>query len=454
MYWSTETEIPLARQIAGLGKPKDVPVTEEILDKIKETGDLKETLGLISTTAENEDFAAIAKHIAGNLADGQIKAKVIERDDDTPADVRTALEDAGGAIVTEADGTKTVYIFGPSYPDKYSGSETTLIHEGIHAVTDDKIEQGLQEGTSTALGRAVNDLAKLQHTVSEHIKDMDLQLGRQVELALTDLSEFATYGLTNRQFQEAMRGLKVEKKTAWTKFVESIRKILGMPKDFHSALDELLRIYEEIANIDSNGNVQMSSDPMVSKETRSIKLQETDKKYLELAKEPEKNKAALQKMVDDAAKADAPPRFNGRPFWSGAVDLRDNIINEVHPYQKAKDADFHHNMYFSAAEIEKMANDESTFFWVDPDGTVNIDWRDQRSKGNSGELISAIKDQISISAKSTDPVTYDDNGNVIPLSERFNPQSDDIRYSLGETGRKMTAKGCHFVHQQGSRRPC
>lgn len=32
--------------------------------------------------------------------------------------------------------------------------------------------------------------------------------------------------------------------------------------------------------------------------------------------------------------------------------------------------------------------------------------------------------------KSADPVTYDDNGNIIPLSERFNPKKEDIRYSL------------------------
>ncbi len=31
--------------------------------------------------------------------------------------------------------------------------------------------------------------------------------------------------------------------------------------------------------------------------------------------------------------------------------------------------------------------------------------------------------------KSADPITYDDNGNVIPLSERFNTKNDDIRYS-------------------------
>ena len=36
------------------------------------------------------------------------------------------------------------------------------------------------------------------------------------------------------------------------------------------------------------------------------------------------------------------------------------------------------------------------------------------------------------SVKSADPVTYDDNGNVIPLSERFNPENKDIRYSKSD----------------------
>ena len=35
--------------------------------------------------------------------------------------------------------------------------------------------------------------------------------------------------------------------------------------------------------------------------------------------------------------------------------------------------------------------------------------------------------------KSADPVVRDDNGNVIPLSERFNPQKEDIRYSVEES---------------------
>ena len=40
--------------------------------------------------------------------------------------------------------------------------------------------------------------------------------------------------------------------------------------------------------------------------------------------------------------------------------------------------------------------------------------------------------------KSADPVTYDNDGNAIPLSERFNPDNVDIRYSLSPEGEQST----------------
>lgn len=42
---------------------------------------------------------------------------------------------------------------------------------------------------------------------------------------------------------------------------------------------------------------------------------------------------------------------------------------------------------------------------------------------------------------SADPVTYDNNGNVIPLSERFNPENNDIRYS----DRDSTGRGRGYI---------
>ena len=40
--------------------------------------------------------------------------------------------------------------------------------------------------------------------------------------------------------------------------------------------------------------------------------------------------------------------------------------------------------------------------------------------------------------KSADAVTYDDNGNVIPLSQRDNPLNPDIRYSLNDMGEPLS----------------
>ena len=52
--------------------------------------------------------------------------------------------------------------------------------------------------------------------------------------------------------------------------------------------------------------------------------------------------------------------------------------------------------------------------------------------GNIGYMVTS-PNQI----KSADPVTYDDAGNVIPLSERFNENNPDIRFSKGDLGRRL-----------------
>lgn len=52
--------------------------------------------------------------------------------------------------------------------------------------------------------------------------------------------------------------------------------------------------------------------------------------------------------------------------------------------------------------------------------------------------------------KSADPITRDDNGNVIPLSERFNSESEDIRFSFDDTPNFVSnaAKAVENVKQE------
>lgn len=93
----------------------------------------------------------------------------------------------------------------------------------------------------------------------------------------------------------------------------------------------------------------------------------------------------------------------GKPFWSGVFDANDGFIREVHPYKRAKAADFHHSYYVSSQSQDAMKQGDAGFFWVDPDGSVNTDWREGSAPKH---IVDAIQDQI-------EPILHKDNGGGI-----------------------------------------
>ena len=66
--------------------------------------------------------------------------------------------------------------------------------------------------------------------------------------------------------------------------------------------------------------------------------------------------------------------------------------------------------------------------WLRDNGYDSMELEFDNGAGNrvTDALIVLDKEQV----KSAEPATYDDNGNLIPLSKRFNKKSADIRYSL------------------------
>jgi len=93
------------------------------------------------------------------------------------------------------------------------------------------------------------------------------------------------------------------------------------------------------------------------------------------------------------------------------------------------------------------ASEKSTIFTAQREGRMNDDWAELRkaltSKGFDGvKYRNLVEDKGSTSfiafspsqIKSADPVTRDDDGNVIPLSQRFDTQRDDIRFRRGYQG--------------------
>lgn len=84
------------------------------------------------------------------------------------------------------------------------------------------------------------------------------------------------------------------------------------------------------------------------------------------------------------------------------------------------------------------------------DNTVNQKFGSERRAGK--QMAGMDEDTYHVIAfdpsqiKSADPITYDDAGNVIPLSERFNPQSNDIRFSKKDDQQAKGAKARAFFN--------
>jgi rRNA maturation protein Rpf1 len=85
-----------------------------------------------------------------------------------------------------------------------------------------------------------------------------------------------------------------------------------------------------------------------------------------------------------------------------------------------------------ALEFNGMHDTDAVVEWAKENGYTSVVFKNIYDYGDKSDVkVFYSSNQL----KSADPVTYDDAGNVIPLSERFNPRKEDIRYSLiGEMG--------------------
>lgn len=122
----------------------------------------------------------------------------------------------------------------------------------------------------------------------------------------------------------------------------------------------------------------------------------------------------------------------GRPFNNkGVYAMRYNLGNNLEVYA---DGASWGELPVTEDEYPGVYADEETGFittnamaeWAERNGYDSITFVDVDDGGLTtvDVIFNPNRD-----AKSADPITYDDNGNVIPLSKRFDPKNNDIRYS-------------------------
>lgn len=213
----------------------------------------------------------------------------------------------------------------------------------------------------------------------------------------------------------------------------------------------------------------VNSNSMQNGKNNSEKFSSRDTEYLELAKEPEKNKDKLQAMVQAAANGAGYDMhlYSGSKSGGGFTVFRDwqyftenkayaeRYINRgtgkglYEVYVKSKNM-FDTRKESDKAVFEQYRNEYGMGELQEnglPDWTDGYDISEIIDENNldydgiildeggdlvNGEPVSRGDSYVirkSNQIKSADLVTYDDDGNIIPLSERFNDKENDIRFS-------------------------
>jgi len=143
-------------------------------------------------------------------------------------------------------------------------SYKTLMHELLHVATSAKV--WYLSDTSPAV-KQLNDLYQIvaveykkqraNGTLPEFLKNFN----KGYNNALSDPNEMLTWSMTDERMQNWMNDIKVGDKTVFSKIIDLIRQVLGMPKPFETALDRLVRTTDSLLDMD----VQVLEDGMIAK---------------------------------------------------------------------------------------------------------------------------------------------------------------------------------------------
>lgn len=87
-------------------------------------------------------------------------------------------------------------------------------------------------------------------------------------------------------------------------------------------------------------------------------------------------------------------------------------------------ATYEYDPIFGTTEKTSVGDGTIYELYLRPDETTEF-----RKTFNGNKRVTEVVVKNAWQLKSADPITYDDNGDVIPLSERFNEENQDIRYS-------------------------
>jgi hypothetical protein len=210
----------------------------------------------------NEFEKALAQRIAPFLQG--TKLVIVHNTSDLPRNVRAKFK---GAVGMYDNVTRTIYLSAEG-----GLNNTVFLHEAVHGATIARINQYIvARNQGKALPRdiefAMQELQSLMqrtknfYTVMKGADTLTPEVKRIVDNmdeflkveAFDDVKEFVAYGFTHPAFQEFLyilpgriAGKDITKTNGFSRFVDSVRRILGMDAKHDSALQDLIAITDTV----------------------------------------------------------------------------------------------------------------------------------------------------------------------------------------------------------------
>lgn len=278
----------------GVTAEELVPETSTLSEAVKRG--VTNTLDFINARTEVESHREIIDRIRDNVPMG-LKIQTLKIGDIDPS--KRGMKSARGLYQAE---TNTIFLKDESFVEN-GMSEETILHEVLHAVTQDLITTGnLKANKGSDLFNAVQDLYKLQSSVvSEFNRRMKNGWKPQTNvarIATENVHELVSWGMTNPEFQDMLKSMPAESGSVWNKFVTAISRMLGISEDSQNALSELMIATDKIISADYRVDQAMRDQLSVVRESSSYKVAAKSLPQTEEIELLQTQAAALQFDVD------------------------------------------------------------------------------------------------------------------------------------------------------------
>lgn len=274
-FTSAAEKIVEAQEVKA-AQPVEAPAPEPKPEPLKVSGEqdtgfngmttLGQAMDHIAKTG-NEFEAALARRLLPLIGDAPFR--VVENGVKVPGGVPMALNGARGVQMTsKSKGIDGVWVRGESAGANQGINNETVLHEALHQATARKIGLGnTRVSAGSDLQATVSDLYKLANHVTRQFnrdENPPPEVKRLAGAAFNNPKELVAYGMTNPDIQSYLKGLEGTGRTsAWSEFVDLIRRLVGLGKEHTNALAELMDITNQIMDRTPNEATQRAEQAAV-----------------------------------------------------------------------------------------------------------------------------------------------------------------------------------------------